>query len=147
MAQDDNKTKSPQSDLLRMTADVVSAYVGNNTLPVNQVSDVIKSVYGSLSSLASEGGGAHGEGLKPAVPIRKSIAPDYVVCLEDGKRLKMLKRHLRTTYGLTPDEYRAKWGLPPDYPMVAPNYAAQRSAFAKKIGLGRKPGRRRKSRG
>jgi predicted transcriptional regulator len=147
MAQDDQKAKSPQSDLLRMTADVVSAYVGNNTLPVNQVSDVIKSVYGSLSALSSEGGGTHGEGLKPAVPIRKSIAPDYVVCLEDGKRLKMLKRHLRTTYGLTPDEYRAKWGLPPDYPMVAPNYAAQRSAFAKKIGLGRKPGRRRKSRG
>jgi predicted transcriptional regulator len=146
MAQDDNKSKSPQSDLLRMTADVVSAYVGNNTLPVSQVSDVIKSVYGSLSALSGEGG-AHGEGLKPAVPIRKSIAPDYVVCLEDGKRLKMLKRHLRTTYGLTPDEYRAKWGLPPDYPMVAPNYAAQRSAFAKKIGLGRKPGRRRKSRG
>ncbi|MHB1219912.1 MAG: Ros/MucR family transcriptional regulator [Alphaproteobacteria bacterium] len=147
MAQDDNKSKSPQSDLLRMTADVVSAYLGNNTLPVSQVSDVIKSVYGSLSALSGEGGGAHGEGLKPAVPIRKSIAPDYVVCLEDGKRLKMLKRHLRTTYGLTPDEYRAKWGLPPDYPMVAPNYAAQRSAFAKKIGLGRKPGRRRKSRG
>jgi predicted transcriptional regulator len=146
MAQDDQKAKSPQSDLLRMTADVVSAYVGNNTLPVSQMSDVIKSVYGSLSALAGEGGGAHGD-LKPAVPIRKSIAPDYVVCLEDGKRLKMLKRHLRTTYGLTPDEYRAKWGLPADYPMVAPNYAAQRSAFAKKIGLGRKPGRRRKSRG
>lgn len=147
MAQDDHKTKSPQSDLLRMTADVVAAYVGNNTLPVSQVSDVIKSVYGSLSALTGEGGSAHGEGLKPAVPIRKSIAPDYVVCLEDGKRLKMLKRHLRTAYNLTPDEYRAKWGLPPDYPMVAPNYAAQRSAFAKKIGLGRKPGRRRKSRG
>lgn len=147
MAQDDNKPKTLQPDLLRMTADVVSAYVGNNTLPVSQVPDVIKSVYGSLSALSGEGAGVHGEGLKPAVPIRKSIAPDYIVCLEDGKKLKMLKRHLRTAYSLTPDEYRAKWGLSADYPMVAPSYAAQRSAFAKKIGLGRKPGRRRKSRG
>lgn len=146
MAQDDNKPKSLHSDLLRMTADVVSAYVGNNTLPLGQISEAIKSVYGSLSGLSSDSAGIGGD-LKPAVPIRKSIMPDYVVCLEDGKRLKMLKRHLRTAYGLTPDEYRAKWGLPPDYPMVAPNYAAQRSAFAKKIGLGRKPGRKRKSRG
>jgi predicted transcriptional regulator len=129
-----------------MTADVVSAYVGNNTLPVGQVSEVIKSVYGSLSMLSNDSAGI-APGLKPAVPVRKSIAPDYVVCLEDGKKLKMLKRHLRTTYGLSPDEYRAKWGLPADYPMVAPNYAAQRSAFAKKIGLGRKPGRKRKARG
>ena len=81
--------------------------------------------------------------LSPAVPIRKSVTPDYIVCLEDGKKLKMLKRHLRTAYSLTPEQYRAKWGLPADYPMVAPNYAAQRSAFAKKIGLGRKPGARR----
>lgn len=147
MAQDDIKPKSQPSDLLRMTADVVSAYVGKNTLSVGQVSEVIKSVYGSFSALSGEGAGLHGEGLKPAVPVRKSIMPDYIVCLEDGKKLKMLKRHLRTTYRLTPDEYRAKWGLPADYPMVAPNYAAQRSAFAKKIGLGRKPGRRRKSRG
>jgi len=144
MTDDDSKPKS--SDLLRMTADVVSAYVGNNTLPVSQVSEVIKSVYGSLSTLSGDSAAIAG-GLKPAVPVRKSIAPDYVVCLEDGKKLKMLKRHLRTTYGLSPDEYRAKWGLPADYPMVAPNYAAQRSAFAKKIGLGRKPGRKRKSRG
>ncbi len=144
MSDDDSKPKS--SDILRMTADVVSAYVGNNTLPVGQVSEVIKSVYGSLSSLSGDSAAISGN-LKPAVPIRKSIAPDYVVCLEDGKKLKMLKRHLRTTYGLSPDEYRAKWGLPADYPMVAPNYAAQRSAFAKKIGLGRKPGRKRKSRG
>lgn len=144
MGDDDSKPKS--SDILRMTADVVSAYVGNNTLPVGQVSEVIKSVYGSLSSLSGDSAAIPGN-LKPAVPIRKSIAPDYVVCLEDGKKLKMLKRHLRTTYGLSPDEYRAKWGLPADYPMVAPNYAAQRSAFAKKIGLGRKPGRKRKSRG
>jgi predicted transcriptional regulator len=78
------------------------------------------------------------EALKPAIPVKRSVTPDYIICLEDGKKLKMLKRHLRTTYNITPDEYRAKWGLPPDYPMVAPNYAAQRSDFAKKIGLGRK---------
>jgi predicted transcriptional regulator len=82
------------------------------------------------------------ESLKPAVPVRRSITPEYLVCLEDGKKLKMLKRHLRAAYGLTPDDYRAKWGLPADYPMVAPNYANQRSEFAKKIGLGRKPGQR-----
>ena len=85
---------------------------------------------------------AASEPLKPAVPVRRSVTPEYLVCLEDGKKLKMLKRHLRAAYGMSPDEYRAKWSLPPDYPMVAPNYAAQRSDFAKKIGLGRKPGQR-----
>jgi predicted transcriptional regulator len=84
--------------------------------------------------------------MKPAVPIRRSVTPDYLVCLEDGKKLKMLKRHLRTTYNMTPEEYRAKWNLPPDYPMVAPNYAKQRSDFAKQIGLGRKPGEKRRGR-
>jgi predicted transcriptional regulator len=140
-----NAPKNSTSDLLRMTTDVVSAYVGNNTLPAGQVPDVIKAIYGSLSSLHGGGDGVPA-GLKPAVAVKKSITPEYIVCLEDGKKLKMLKRHLRTSYKLTPDEYRVKWGLPADYPMVAPNYAAQRSAFAKKIGLGRKPGRR-KSRG
>ncbi|MDA0704230.1 MAG: MucR family transcriptional regulator [Proteobacteria bacterium] len=144
---EENRQKMSHEDMLRMTAQVVSAYVGNNMLPAAQISEVIKSVYSSLTALEGEAAKAVAEPLKPAVPIRKSITPDYVVCLEDGKKLKMLKRHLRTTYDMTPDEYRAKWNLPPDYPMVAPNYAKQRSEFAKKIGLGRKTvggrGRRR----
>lgn len=144
---EENPQKMSHEDMLRMTAQVVSAYVGNNMLPAAQISEVIKSVYGSLTALEGEAAETVAEPLKPAVPIRKSIMPDYVVCLEDGKKLKMLKRHLRTTYDMTPDEYRAKWNLPPDYPMVAPNYAKQRSEFAKKIGLGRKTvggrGRRR----
>lgn len=145
MNESDQKPNFPRPNLLRMTTDVVASYVGNNALPVSQLPDVIKAIYGSLSALAGENGAAVGKDLKPAVPIRKSVTPDYIICLEDGKKLKMLKRHLRTSYGLTPDEYRAKWGLPPDYPIVAPNYAAKRSAFAKKIGLGRKPGRKRKA--
>ncbi len=145
---EDNTEKFPQGEILRMTAEVVSAYVSNNLLPATQIADTIKSVYGSLNALESGLGEVKREPLKPAVSIRRSVTPDYVICLEDGKKLKMLKRHLRTTYNLTPDEYRAKWGLAPDYPMVAPNYAAQRSAFAKKIGLGRKarhPKRRRRA--
>ena len=129
--------KSAEDQLLRMTTDVVAAYVSNNTLPTGQLADIITSVYSSLRSLDHGIGNGRGDGLRPAVPVRKSITPDYLICLEDGKKLKMLKRHLRSTYGLTPDAYRAKWGLPPDYPMVAPNYAEQRSAFAKQIGLGR----------
>ncbi len=132
--------KVPQMELLRMTAEVVSAYLRNNTVPAAQISEVIKSVYSSLNVIDSEASEAKSPTQRPAVPIKKSILPDYIVCLEDGKKLKMLKRHLRTTYSLTPDEYRAKWGLAPDYPMVAPNYAKQRSAFAKKIGLGRRTG-------
>ena len=128
--------KGGDNRLLRMTADVVAAYVGNNSLPSGQLADVIGAVYASLRALDARTGNGDGE-LKPAVPIRKSVTPEYLVCLEDGKKLKMLKRHLRSTYGMTPDAYRQKWGLPPDYPMVAPNYAEQRSAFAKKIGLGR----------
>src|SRR5207249_5041966 len=133
--------KTPEDDLLRMTADVVAAYVSNNTLATAQLADVINAVYKSLRGLEGQISDIPSEPLKPAVPVRKSITPDYLICLEDGKKLKMLKRHLRSTYGLTPDEYRQKWGLPPDYPMVAPNYAEQRSAFAKKIGLGRGTGR------
>ena len=133
--------KVAEEELLRMTAEVVAAYVRNNTLPTAQLAEVINAVYLSLRGLENKGVEGKAEALKPAVPIRKSITPDYLVCLEDGKKLKMLKRHLRSTYGMTPDEYRQKWGLPPDYPMVAPNYAEQRSAFAKKIGLGRGTGR------
>ncbi|HVH77792.1 MAG TPA: MucR family transcriptional regulator, partial [Stellaceae bacterium] len=106
-----------------------------------QLADVINAVYKSLRGLEGQISDVPSEPLKPAVPIRKSITPEYLICLEDGKKLKMLKRHLRSTYSLTPDEYRAKWGLSPDYPMVAPKYAEQRSEFAKKIGLGRGTGR------
>jgi predicted transcriptional regulator len=133
--------KVSEDELLRMTAEVVAAYVRNNTLPTAQLAEVINAVYLSLRGLESKGVEGKVEALKPAVPIRKSITPDYLICLEDGKKLKMLKRHLRSTYGMTPDEYRQKWSLAPDYPMVAPNYAEQRSAFAKKIGLGRGAGR------
>ena len=133
--------KMAEEDLLRMTADVVAAYVSNNTLATGQLADVIHAVYNSLRGLEGQVAEPPAEPLKPAVPIRKSITPDFLVCLEDGKKLKMLKRHLRSTYNLTPDEYRVKWGLAPDYPMVAPKYAQQRSEFAKKIGLGRGTGR------
>jgi predicted transcriptional regulator len=131
-----------RSELLTMTAEVVSAYASNNLLAPTQLSEVISTVFTTFAGLEKTGAGDKIEALKPAVAIRKSVTPDYIVCLEDGKKLKMLKRHLRSTYNMTPDEYRAKWGLPPDYPMVAPNYAEQRSAFAKKIGLGRKTGQK-----
>jgi predicted transcriptional regulator len=133
-------TKTAEDELLRMTAEVVAAYVRKNPVAASQLGDVIGSVYGSLRSLDAKTDPV-AEPAKPAVPVRKSITPDYLICLEDGKKLKMLKRHLRTTYNLTPDAYRQKWGLAPDYPMVAPNYAQARSAFAKKIGLGRAGGR------
>jgi predicted transcriptional regulator len=133
--------KVTEEELLRMTADVVAAYVSNNSLPTAQLGEVISAVFLSLRGLEGKGVEPQAEPLKPAVPIRKSITPDYLICLDDGKKLKMLKRHLRSTYDMTPEDYRQKWGLPPDYPMVAPNYAEQRSAFAKKIGLGRGEGR------
>ena len=139
---DDSATQAEiQEELLRMTTEVVAAYVSNNVLPAGQIAEVIAAVYGSLKTLEDKSAEPKAEPLKPAVPIKKSVHPDYLICLEDGKKLKMLKRHLRTTYSMTPEDYRAKWGLPPDYPMVAPNYAAQRSDFAKKIGLGRTSGR------
>ena len=127
-----------RDDVLRMAVDVVAAYVSNNQISSGQISEVINSVYGSLMGLDGTPLEAAAEFQKPAVSVRKSVTPDYIICLEDGKKLKMLKRHLRTTYNLTPEEYRTKWGLPSDYPMVAPNYAKQRSQFAKDIGLGRK---------
>ena len=134
--------KTADDELLKMTAEVVAAYVSNNTLATGQLGDVIHAVYNSLRTLDGQVVEAPVEVLKPAVPVRKSITPEYLVCLEDGKKLKMLKRHLRSTYNMTPDDYRAKWGLGSDYPMVAPKYAQQRSEFAKKIGLGRGTGRR-----
>ena len=134
-----DQTEKPgsDSDLLRMTTDVVTAYVGNNTVAPSELAEVIRTVHASLRQ-AQSGGDDAAAPPKPAVSIKKSITPDYLICLEDGRELKMLKRHLRTTYNLTPDEYRAKWGLDPDYPMVAPNYARRRSEFAKQIGLGQK---------
>lgn len=127
-----------RDELLQMTVDIVSAYVSNNAIASAQIPELISTIFNSLDDLREVETVEEEEPLKPAVPIRKSIGDDYIICLEDGKKLKMLKRHLRTTYNLTPEEYRAKWGLPSDYPMVAPNYAKQRSQFAKKIGLGRK---------
>jgi predicted transcriptional regulator len=138
--------KAPAPEFLRLTTDVVAAYLRNNPLPTSQIADIINTVYRSLRTL-ERGGEVTGDALKPAVPVRKSIHPEYLVCLEDGKKLKMLKRHLRSSYNLSPDQYRQKWGLPPDYPMVAPNYAEQRSAFAKKIGLGRTSARKDGKRG
>src|SRR5215469_2968027 len=139
----DDKDSSP-ADLLRMTAEVAAAYVSNNTLPAADLTEVIKTIYASLQSLErSEGAATTSQ--KPMVPIKKSVTPEYIICLEHGKRLKMLKRHLRTAYRMRPEGYRAKWGLPADYPMVAPNYAQQRSVFAKRIGLGRKPGGKKKT--
>ncbi|WP_207456169.1 MucR family transcriptional regulator [Azospirillum sp. SYSU D00513] len=137
---DQLRSDLPEDALLRMTADIVSAYVSKNALPAQQIPEVINTVYSSLTGLTGEPADLPAEPLKPAVPIRKSVTPEYIVCLEDGKKLKMLKRHLRSTYNMSPDEYRARWGLPADYPMVAPNYAAQRSEFAKRIGLGRSRG-------
>jgi len=123
---------------IELTADIVSAYVGNNPLPASGLPDLIASVSASVRKLSGVVA-KEGPSLTPAVNPKRSVFPDYIICLEDGKKFKSLKRHLSTDHGLTPDEYRAKWGLSPDYPMVAPNYSATRSALAKSSGLGRKP--------
>lgn len=136
----DRDVRPTRADLLAMTSRIVAAYAGRNDIGAGDLPSLIRSVYGCLDRQAEGVAAMPDEPEAPrkaAIPINRSVTPDYLVCLEDGKRLKMLKRHLRAAYGLTPEEYRAKWGLPPDYPMVAPNYAAERSAFAKKIGLGR----------
>src|SRR5215211_4267214 len=122
---------------IELAADIVSAFVSNNSVPVAELPALIGSVHDALNRVASGSTQQAVEEPKaPAVPIKKSVQPDYIVCLDDGKRFKSLKRHLRTVYNLTPDQYRAKWGLRPDYPMVAPNYAATRSELAKRLGLG-----------
>ena len=126
------------SELLALTSDIVAAHVSNNAVPGADISGLIETVYATLSTLGGEPPEPVVE-LKPAVSIKKSVTDDYLICLEDGKKLKMLKRHIKTAYDLTPEGYRAKWGLPHDYPMVAPNYAKKRQELAKKIGLGRKP--------
>jgi len=132
-----------EDTLLALTADIVAAHVSNNSVAVNDLPNLIQNVHSALSGIAGSSAAAEPKP-EPKVSIRASIKPDYIVCLEDGKRLKMLKRHLMTHYQLTPDQYRQKWGLAADYPMVAPNYAEQRRTLAKSIGLGTK---RRKSKG
>ena len=123
-------------DVLGMTAQIVSAHVSNNPVPADELPGLINEVYRSLSGVGAQSPVA--EKPQPAVPVKKSVFPDHIVCLEDGKKLKMLKRHLKTAYDLTPEQYRERWNLPPDYPMVAPSYARHRSSLAKKIGLGTK---------
>ena len=128
------------AEMMEMTADIVSAYVSNNPVSMSDLPTLISDVHEALKKTSAEGVKEEPEPLKPAVPIRRSVTPDYIVCLEDGKKFKSLKRHLRTHYDLSPEEYREKWGLPVDYPMVAPNYAQARSELAKKMGLGQRRG-------
>ena len=128
--------QSNSNELLELTTEIVAAHVSNNTVAVSDLPNIIQEVYKTLSNVGSQQPGQ--ERPTPAVPIKKSVTPDYIICLEDGKKLKMLKRHLKTHYNMTPEEYRERWGLPADYPMVAPNYAEHRSQLAKKIGLGTK---------
>ncbi len=130
--------QSENTDLVDLTSRIVEAYVQKNSVAISGLPDLIRNVHTTLADISA---GVSTSVLKPAVPVKKSVFPDYIVCLEDGKRLTMLKRYLRSKYGLSPDEYRAKWNLPIDYPMVAPNYSTRRSDFAKKIGLGRNPGK------
>ena len=126
---------SPSNELLSLTTEIVAAHVSNNTVAVTDLPQLIEQVYRTLANVGVEPAPPV-ERPQPAVPIKKSVTPDYIICLEDGKKLKMLKRHLKTAYDMTPEEYRDRWQLPPDYPMVAPNYAKQRSKLAKQIGLG-----------
>ena len=127
------------ADLLTHTAKILAAHLGNNTVPVSEVPAFMRIVHKTLADISS--GSPVETTLQPAVPVRRSITPDFIICLEDGKKLKMLKRHLRTAYDMSPEDYRIRWGLAPDYPMVAPNYAKQRSTLAKKIGLGKRRSR------
>lgn len=124
-------------ELMRLGADIVAAYVSRNAVAAEAVPEIIRSVYGALEGLSKGPAPAAEEKPRPAVPVSRSIQHDYIICLEDGKKLKMLKRYLRSRYDMSPEDYRRRWGLPPDYPMVAPAYAARRSDFAKQIGLGR----------
>lgn len=132
-----NQTATSGShNLIELTAEVISAYVTQNSVPTAQLPDLIAVVHGALKMLGQQPAEPTSQELRPAVPIKTSITPDFLVCLEDGRRFKSLRRHLSSKYGMTPDQYRAKWSLPKDYPMVAPNYAAARSEFARRMGLG-----------
>jgi predicted transcriptional regulator len=130
-----------QLDVLGLTAQIVSAHVSNNSVTTEALPSLIQDVYRTLQNIGQQP--VQADKPQPAVPVKKSVFPDYIVCLEDGKKLKMLKRHLKTAYNMSPEQYRERWGLAPDYPMVAPNYASHRSNLAKKIGLGTKPRGRR----
>ncbi len=132
-------TTHSKAELLEMTTDIVASFVANNPVPAAGLPELLKTVHTTVLDLAADKP-VEPPRPDPAVPISKSITPDHIICLEDGRKLKMLKRYLRSRYDMTPDDYRARWGLPSDYPMVAPNYAKKRSAFAKEIGLGRKRG-------
>ena len=139
-------TIEAESDTLRLAADLVAAYVANHSVSVSSVPDLIRSIYGTIAGLGQSEPAAparSAERPKPAVPISRSVQHDHIVCLEDGKKLTMLKRYLRSRYDMSPEDYRRRWGLPPDYPMVAPAYAARRSDFAKQIGLGKGVRRKR----
>ena len=140
---DESGPETGSNELLTITSDIVAAHVSNNTVSVADLPGLIEQVYRTLVSV-DQGLDAARDRPTPAVMVRKSITPDFIICLEDGKKLKMLKRHLKTAYNMSPDEYRGRWGLPMDYPMVAPNYAKQRSKLAKAIGLGKLPRRARK---
>jgi len=134
---------APSKGYIELTATIVAAYVRQNTMPVSEIPALISQVHAALARTAAGQPETRAEPVKPAVWVKRSLTSDYLVCLEDGKKFKSLKRHLRTQYNMTPEQYREKWGLPPDYPMVAPNYAAARSTLAKKMGLGQQRGRRR----
>ncbi len=136
----DDPTPNP---FLELTADIVSAYVSNNTVAASEIPDLISQVHRALLRVSGGAAEMHAEPVKPAVSVKRSVTPEYIVCLEDGKKFKSLKRHLRTQYNMTPEQYREKWNLPAEYPMVAPNYAAERSQLAKQMGLGQQRGRRR----
>jgi predicted transcriptional regulator len=133
---------SSERSLIDLTAQIVAAYLGNNAVPSGDIASLINQVHAALTRVAGALAAMPAEALKPAVPVKRSIASDYIVCLEDGKKFKSLRRHLRTL-NMTPQQYREKWGLPPDYPMVAPNYAAARSQLAKQMGLGQQRRRRK----
>ncbi len=135
-------TEAAGKHFIDLTANIVSAYLSNNPTPASEIPNLISQIHAALLRVSVGRAETPLEPTKPAVPVKKSMTPDYLICLEDGQRFKSLKRHLRTRYKMTPEQYRDKWGLPPDYPMVAPNYAVARSALAKKMGLGQ--GRRRK---
>jgi predicted transcriptional regulator len=137
MSGTNNGHSGKTDDLIKFASEIVAAYVSNNPTPISELPGMIRSIHATLGALSGTGSAEIVTTQKPAVAVRKSVTPEYIICLEDGKKLKMLKRYLRSRFGLSPEEYRSKWGLPADYPMVAPNYAAQRSEFAKKIGLGR----------
>ena len=135
------------ANFIELAADIVSAYLSKNSLPLSELPALINDVHAALVTVAGGTAEPAAEARNPAVSIRRSITPDYIICLDDGKKFKSLKRHLRTQYDLTPEQYRERWGLPPDYPMVAPNYAKARSELAKEIGLGQQRRKRRSERG